>query len=258
MPVVVRLSVTPVKGTALIHPDRVEISETGIVGNRRHFLIDESGSLVSGSDVGPLVTVRATEVEGGLRLAFLDGTVVEADTSALGEAVVTDFYGRPVSGHVLEGPASEAFSAFVRAPMRLVRADRDGDGPDVHALTAVSSASIRDLGARGRHEGDLDGRRFRINIELDGCAPYEEDGWDGLSVRVGDALLRIRGQIPRCIVTTQDPETGKKDWDTLTQIAKYRPRIAGNGGLPFGVYADVEGPGTVAVGDPVRIAEQPI
>ena len=52
-------------------------------------------------------------------------------------------------------------------------------------------------------------------------------------------------------VTTQGPETGTKDWDTLTQIAKYRPKIPGDGGLPFGMYATVERPGTVDVGDEV-------
>jgi len=60
------------------------------------------------------------------------------------------------------------------------------------------------------------------------------------------------GQVPRCRVTTQSPETGQKDFDALGEIVRYRPRIVGDGGIPFGVYAVVETPGIAAVGDPVE------
>ena len=62
-----------------------------------------------------------------------------------------------------------------------------------------------------------------MTFELEGCAPHEEDTWAGRRVRVGTALLRIYGQVPRCVVTTQSPETGLKDFETLKTIASYRP-----------------------------------
>ena len=117
-------------------------------------------------------------------------------------------------------------------------------------MSTVSYASVGALASRGALTGDLDPLRFRINLELDGCEPYEEDSWDGRRVRIGGAVVRIQGQVPRCVVTTQDPATGRKDWNTLKQIATQRERIPG-GGLPFGVYAVVETPGAVAVGDAV-------
>jgi len=118
-------------------------------------------------------------------------------------------------------------------------------------LTVISHASVHDLGRRGGFEGDLDPLRFRINLELAGCDPFEEDSWDGLRVRVGSAVVRIDGQIPRCVVTTQDPRTGVHDWNTLKQIAAFRPPMADRVGIPFGVYATVESPGEVAIGDEV-------
>ena len=90
-----------------------------------------------------------------------------------------------------------------------------------------------------------------MSLELDGCEPYEEESWAGRQLQVGEATIEVGDQVPRCVFTTKDPDTGDKDWDTLTQIAKYRPRIAGGGGLPFGVYARVVGPGVICVGDPV-------
>jgi uncharacterized protein len=251
---VARINVTPVKGMALQHPAQVDLTAAGIPGNRRFFLVDEAGELFSGSDYGPLVQVRPDHdaASGRLDLAFPDGTLTGGLTDQLGTACITNFYGRGVPGREVLGPFADALSAFVGRTVRLLRCDRDGDGPDVEPLTAVSDASVRDLGRRGGRD-DLDSRRFRINLELGGCEPYEEDTWEGTRLQVGEAVVRVLGQIPRCVVTTQSPDTGAKDWDTLTRIAKYRPRIRGDGGLPFGVYARVEQPGSLRAADEVAL-----
>ena len=254
MPTLARLSVTPVKGTLVHHPDDVRLTGAGIPGNRLFYLVDERGELFSGPDHGPLVRIRASYDASQERLALCmpDGADVEAPADDLGEGMVTNFYGRPVAARVVRGPFADAFSAFCAKPLRLLRCDRDGEGADVEPLTLVSFESVRDLARRGGHDGPLDARRFRLNLELEGCDPYEEDTWEGRSVRVGEATIQVVGQVPRCVFTTKDPETGNKDWDTLTQIAKYRPRIAGDGGLPFGMYARVVEPATVRVGDEVN------
>ncbi len=255
MPSLERINVTPIKGMALQHPEMVQITPQGIPGDRRFYLLDEWGGIVSGSTFGPLVTiVPAYDHESErLQLRFPDGNEVSGTIDRLDEAVVSDFYGRAVAAHIVEGPWHDALSAFIGKTVRLLRCDADGDGFDVEPLTVVSTASVRDLAERGRHDGPLDSRRFRINLELDGCEPYDEDAWDGHTVGIGDAEIRITGAIPRCVVTTQDPERGTKDWNTLTQIAKYRPRIEGGGGLPFGMYAKVVRPGVARVGDVLQV-----
>jgi len=246
-------NVTPIKGMALHHPEEVTLGVAGIPENRRFFLVDRYGELFSGSAFGALVRIRPEydAVSEQLSLAFAGGVVVKDETMDLGQADVTNFYGRPVPAHEVMGPFAGSISSYVGQPVRLMRCDRDGDGVDVHPLTVVGAASVRDLGARRDREMPLDSRRFRINLEFEGGEPYEEDGWDGGLVRAGEAVLRITGQIPRCVVTTQSPETGEKDWNTLTQIARYRPRIQGDGGLPFGMYAHVEQEGTARLGDEV-------
>jgi uncharacterized protein len=248
-----RLSVTPVKALRLSHPGEAELTTGGIPQDRRFYLIDEAGALFDASDLGALLQIvpeydPATE---RLRCTFPDGSAVEGAVDALDGAVTTDFFGRPVEGRLVGDGFSEAFSGALGRPVRLVRVIRDGDGQDVHPLTIVSSASVRDIGSRGERP-DLDARRFRINLEVDGCDPYEEDAWDGGLVRVGEATIRVRGQIPRCIVTTLAPDTGEKDFRTLNLIARHRPRIEGRNGLPFGMYAEVVEAGRVRVGDPVE------
>lgn len=250
MPSLARINVTPVKGTALHHVSNATLTEVGIQENRRFHLADDRGRLCSGVAFGPLVQVVADLDGTMLTCRFPDGSTVTGSTESLGVAVHTDFFGRNVAGHVVEGPLTEAFSEYVGTQVCLVRADRDGDGPDVLPLTLVTYASVRELGSRGGYPGDLNPLRFRINLELDGSTPFEEDSWDGGLVRCGEAVLRIAGQIPRCAVTAQDPGTGLHDWNTLKQIARFRPLMASRE-VPFGVYATVEASGTVEVGDPV-------
>ncbi len=182
---------------------------------------------------------------------FPDGVRVAGSADRLGAAHVTDFDGKPVPGRFVDSPIDEAVSSFAGRPLRLVMADNEGDGPDVHRLSLVGLASVADLGARhGRP--DLDPRRFRMNLELDGLAPFEEEGWAGGLLRVGGAVVRVLGQVPRCVATTRDPATGDKDFDTLKHIAAYRPLMSEPRGVPFGMYAEVEVPGRVALGDAVE------
>ena len=257
MPKVARINTTPLKGTALQHVTGVSLTGVGIGGDRRFHLVDDRGRLVSGSVHGPLVKIEVSHdrAAGTLTCRFPDGTVASGGDEALGYACETDFYGRPVPGHRLEGPLDAAFSAFVGRPVFVVRTDRDGDGVDVLPVTVISTASVAELGRRGGFEGALEALRFRINLELDGCDPFQEDTWDGMRVRFGEAVLRIGGQIPRCVVTTQDPRTGLHDWNTLKQIASFRSPMPDRVGIPFGVYATVEVDGEVTVGDEVALLD---
>jgi uncharacterized protein YcbX len=250
----VRLSMTPVKALRLSHPAEAELTAGGIPGDRRFYLVDEMGGLFDATDHGPLqrIVPRYEPATEQLRLTFPDGSVVEGAADRLDGTITTDFFGRAVDGHLVDGAFEGAMSRFAGRSVRLARVTRDGDGQDVHPLTLVSSESVRDLGRRGDRT-DLDARRFRINLEVEGCEPYEEDSWSGELVRVGEAIIRIRGQIPRCVVTTLAPDTGEKDFRTLTELARYRPRIGGRGGLPFGVYAEVVRAGRARVGDPVEL-----
>ena len=256
MATVARFNVTPVKGTALRHPDAVALTQAGIPENRRLFLVDARGKLFSGSDFGPLVQVRASMGgDGELTCAFPAGHVASGSADDLGSALVVDFYGRPVPSREIRGPFAAAFSDLVGETVRLLRADRDGEGSDILPLSVVGIASVADLGRRGGHDGDLGSLRFRMNIELDGTAPFEEDTWDGRSVAIGDAVIRVAGQIPRCVVTTQDPATGLHDWNTLKQIAAFRATMPDRRGIPFGMYATVESPGIASVGSEVALLD---
>jgi uncharacterized protein YcbX len=243
MATVARVNVTPVKALALDHPERVELTERGVAENRRFYLVDEGGRLFGGSRYGPLVRVRPEWDGTRLALTFPDGTRVEEEVE-VGVPVETDFWGdRVVRGRRVAGPWAAALSELAGRSLSLVRVDDDSLAVDIAAATLVSDGSLAALGG-------LDGRRFRMLLELEGCEPWQEDAWRGQLVRAGSALLRVGGPVPRCVVTTQDPTTGVRDHDTLRAIRAVRGES--HDGRPYvGVYADVAAPGVVAVGDAV-------
>jgi hypothetical protein len=252
MPSVVRLNVTPVKSTALHHPDRIRIERWGAVGNREFFFVDEDDRLFGGSKLGPLVRIKADHdvAADALRLRFPDGAEVEGPAASDGTALEINFWGRPVTAHVVGGPWTELLSRYAGRSLRLARVERAGDGNDVRPITLVSLASVEELARQGAAEEPLDPARFRMTLEVDGLGPHEEDSWSARRVRVGEAVLIVGDPVPRCVVTTQDPSTGERDFPTLSVIKRYRGALE-DGDLPFGVYASVEAPGEVALGDPV-------
>ena len=245
MPTVARINVAPVKGLGLLHPEEVELTERGVESNRRYYLI-AGWRLFNGKDHGPLVRIAPEAGNGELTLRFPDGHQVAGEVE-LGEKVVTNFWGRRVTGRLVEGPWSEALSDYAGTALLLVRTDEPGAGCDIHVGTLVTRASCERLG----HElgAEVDGRRFRMLFELDGAGAHEEDTWD--VVRIGEATVRAAGPVPRCAVTTQDPDTGVRTLDTLAGIKAYRGLRDGKQ-LDFGVYFDVFEPGRVRVGDAVE------
>jgi uncharacterized protein len=251
VPTVVRFSITPVKSLLLHHPDEVRLEAFGVAADRRFYLIREDGRLLAGLHHGPLALVHAAWDSGSdrLTLTFPDGGVVEEAVS-LGEPVLTDFWGHRVPGRLVEGPWGEALSGFAGRAVRLVKADEPAGAVDAEPLTLVSSESIAEL-ARQAGFDSVDGRRFRMLIEIEGCAPHEEDTWSGRRVGLGEAVVEIGGPVPRCATTTRDPTTGLRDFDALRQIAAYRGKREGKK-IDFGVYARVLEPGRARVGDPVE------
>lgn len=246
---VVRLNVAPVKSLGLQHPDELWLGPAGAPNDRRFFLVDENDRMVRGAYHGPLVRVRAAYDEDGdtLALEFPDGGVIGGPVSR-GEEIVGSFFGRrPVRGHLVEGAYSAALSAFAGRSLRLVEADERGAGTD--AAIPVSIVSRESVAA----VADLDARRFRMLVEIEGVAPLEEESWRGRLVTVGDAVVRAGDAVARCANTTYDPDTGRRDFDTLRAIAERRGRRE-DGEICLGIYAEVVEPGLVAVGDNVSLA----
>ena len=250
------ITIAPVKALGLVHRDEVNLEPFGARENRRFFLVDADGRMMNGKVIGPLVRVVPDydDETGRLALQMPDGEVVEGEVH-VGVEVVTQISRRPVAGHLVEGPWSDALSELAGRSLRLVRTDRAGDGADrgLHGgMSLVGTASLEAL-AKAAGVERVDGRRFRMLFGIDGVPPHAEDAWIGRPVRIGDAVVRPRGNVGRCAITTQDPDTGLPDLDTLRVLGEYRGDLETSEPLPFGIWGEVVEPGRVRLGDVVEV-----
>jgi uncharacterized protein YcbX len=253
-PSVVRLSIAPVKSLGLLHPDEIELERNGVRGNRRFWLVDEEGRLFNNKRNGPMVRIRPSWDEDTrvLALDFPDGTRIEG-TVELGDAVPAEMYGHPHPSHRVLGPWERAISEFVGKPLTFLYADDHAvdRGYRGGSVSLVSRGSLERLREEAGRTDSVDGRRFRMLLEIDGVPAHAEDAWLGTQVRVGEATIVLNGDVGRCAVTTHNPDTGITDFDTLKTLASYR-REGRNEPLPLGVYGAVVVPGRIRVGDEVE------
>ncbi len=254
-----RLALTPVKGLRLLAVDELLLGLDGAPGNRSFYLVDGSGRMVNGKQLGVLSGVVGDydAPAGTLRLTFPGAGAPVAGPVALGPLIDTRFYSRPAQARLVLGPWAEALSALAGQPLRLVAPLPGGrigvDRGRAGAVTMIASASLGRF-AEVAGVGEVDARRFRMLIELDGPPAHAEDAWIGRRMRVGRALVRVRGHVGRCLVTTRDPDTGRIDLPVLDLLRSYRSGLPTTEPLAFGVYGEVLEPGRVARGDPVTLA----
>ena len=253
---VTRLSITPVRGLRLHHPAEVRIDTHGVSDDRRFLILGADGRIFDGTKLGTLVQIVAAldHDPERLTLTFPDGRVVGANVE-LGPPIAVTAYGRVFAARPVIGPWADALSAYAGRELELVRAERvEEEAFDRHPVSIVSSASVDALASQVG--APVDARRFRMLVEVAGARPHEEDEWLGRDVRIGETVVHVNALDPRCVITTQDPDTGLRDIPTLHAIKAYRGLRDGRH-IDFGVYADVIQAGTVRVGDAVAEVSSP-
>ncbi len=228
------LHVAPVKGLRIEERDRIELGLNGVADDRLFCVVDETGRLLNGKRLAPLSTIvaRYDAKDEHLELRMPNGSEVSG-TVAVAAPIIVTIYGHAAPGHVVYGPWAGALSDELGRPVQLVRLDGPGQGHD-RARTAA-------------------GATLRMLIGVSGTGAHEEDEWIGRRVRVGDAVVAPAGNVGRCVVTTRDPDTAEPTLDTLELLARYRRDIGTTEELAFGIWAHVEHPGTVRIGDTVEV-----
>jgi uncharacterized protein YcbX len=136
------LLTTPVKGLRIVPRDEVLVGPSGVLENRRFFLVDEGGGMVSGKRLSRLQRVVAdySHEQRELSLQFADGSVVSGPIRS-GAMFAASFFSTAVPAVEVEGPWSEALSELVGAPVRLVESGLRAGGVDRGRIGAVSLIS---------------------------------------------------------------------------------------------------------------------
>jgi uncharacterized protein YcbX len=259
----------PVKSMMGEELNAVEVSESGLVGDRQFAVVDSATGKVAGAKNprkwGNFFDYRAAYVEPPeagsalpvVRLTLPEGAVVTSEQSDL-EEILSRALGREVK--FAQAPGNEGTSG---ATAEEYWPDMEGlehrdtvtdwelpkgtffDLAVVHVLTTATLDTLRELYPEGRFEV----RRFRPNVVVASDERgFVENDWIGRTVTIGDEVrLRINGPCPRCVMTTLPQGDLPKDAGILRTAAQ-------NNQANVGVYADVVKGGAIRRGDPVAVS----
>lgn len=242
-----RIGFTVLKGGRhLARPDAV-LDLAGPVGDRAYCLLDPARDRVLRTVENPTMVQVLAALDGPRLTVELPGGERAAGVPAPGgEVREVDYWGRREQVELVDGPWSGLLSGHLGYDVRLARVRRPAGVVYGGPVSLVTTSSLDRLaGELGR---PVESERFRATLLVDttGLPAHVEDDWVGREVRVGEAVLRIRGTVPRCAVVDLDPVSGARTLPVLGTLARYRRDDAE---ICFGVDADVVVPGRVRVGD---------
>lgn len=258
-PSVAWIHVAPIKSLAIQELEEVALGKLGVENDRRFCVVDPDGKMLNAKRVPRFVAVRPRfdRTMEHLALEMPDRSEVKGAVE-LGDPITVSIYRRHTPARMVTGPFSDALSALAERHVHLVRFDDPGEGVDRTGEDAgaslLSEASLQAIAKAAGVTARVDPRRFRMLFGVSGVEAHAEDGWIGKRVQLGSAVVVPRGNVGRCAVTTLDPDTGVSDLDTLAALATYRGGLSTSEPLAFGIWARIAQPGTVRVGDPVRVA----
>ncbi|MFF5536691.1 MOSC domain-containing protein [Streptomyces cinerochromogenes] len=264
------IHVHPVKAFRGVSPREAVVEPWGLAGDRRWTLIDDGGKVVTQREEPRLALAAAEPLPGGgVRLSAPGLAPLAVEVPEPAQTVPTNVFGTKVEGIPAAAAAHAWCSTYLGAEVRLVHMDDPAtrrpvdpdyalpgetvsfaDGYPLLVTTLGSLDALNSLIAEGPHaaEGPLPMNRFRPNVVVAGTAPWAEDHWTRISI--GEVVFRAPKPSGRCVVTTTDQTTAVRGKEPLHTLARHRRT---DGRLLFGQNLVPLSPGTIRVGDPVRV-----
>ncbi|MDH6126098.1 MOSC N-terminal beta barrel domain-containing protein [Kitasatospora sp. GP82] len=249
-----------------------EVGERGLSGDRTLALLDRATGQVA-SAKNPrwwreLLGFGSTATGDGVRITGPGGESLRGGEV---DGILSELLGRSVS--LIDAPPPGA--TLRRAvPEEVLRSGIEAEVPytegelgkaapagtffdfaPLHLLATATLDGIAKLGGPGPDE--LARYRPNLVIRTGGGAPFEENGWAGRELLIGEELrIRVLVPTPRCAVPTLAHGELPRSSEALRVPARHNrvEPLPGLGLLPcVGAYAQVVRPGRVGVGDGVSV-----
>jgi hypothetical protein len=260
------LNVFPIKSARGIGLDQSEIDNFGLRYDRRWMVVDGAGEFISQRSHPRMALIVPSLADGTLRVGApgMQPLELRVDPPPAVTTRVTVWDDSCGATWLGEAPA-RWFSEFlgcaaslVYMPDTTVRPANPVYAPDgtrvsfadAYPFLLVSEASLADLNSR--LSAPLPMNRFRPNLVVAGCEPYEEDRWTAIDI--GGIPFRVVKPCDRCVVTTTDQMTGNRGKEPLRTLATYRNI---DGRVMFGQNLVHLGRGRLRVGDRVHLLSEP-
>ena len=263
----------PIKGMRGLNHTEMTIEERGPAGDRRWLLVDNENHFITQRETSSLAKITVAETSNGLEISTADGVMIDADIPDGAIRANVKIWDDVVYAAVCADETNAALSKAFEREVKLVFMDdkahrktgaeiistnNEVSFADAYPLLVTnekSLAALNDqiLGAGGE---TVPMNRFRSNLVVDGNSAWEEDGW--AVVECGGVIFDVDLPCARCVVTTQDQQSGEGAPDNqpiraLTQIRRSADRR--ESGVLFGWNLIPRGNGTVKVGAEFNVLE---
>jgi uncharacterized protein len=255
------ITVYPIKSARGIPVEQWELDEFGLTLDRRWMVVDAAAQFISQRDYPRMALVVPSLRDGRLWLdapgmPTLELPVHPSSTVFTRVTIWKDTCEAAWAGEAAARWFSELLgcaASLVHMPAQTMREANLVYAPsgtrvsfaDAYPILLISEESLADL--NGRLNVPLPMNRFRPNLVVAGCEPYEEDRWR--EVRIGDVSLQVVKPCDRCVIPTTDQDTAERGKEPLRTLNTYRKV---DGQVLFGQNVVHLGLGRLRVGDEVR------
>jgi uncharacterized protein len=226
----------PIKSLGGIRLDESDTEARGLRYDRRWMLADKQGTFLTQRTLPAMALLKVEVTASGLRVHHTqdpENRILIPFEPKTGTMLPVKIWQDVVTGQLADPDASRWFSESLKRECDLIYmppSTRRAVDPayavnedpvsfaDGMPFLLISQASLDDLNIRLTDPVPMS--RFRPNLVIAGCGPFEEDTWD--EIAVGETVFKIVKPCARCIVTTIDQDTGIQGKEPLKTLSGYR------------------------------------
>lgn len=243
------------------------IEERGLQFDRRWMLVDKNNDFLTQRKLPQMAAIKVnlntdslsvSNNSKSLEVPFKFSAEKIEEVQIWDSRVPAKFYGREINLWFSDILQTECRLVFMPEESKrevnqayAVRKNQDTVSfADGYPFLLIGQSSLDDLNEK--LEKPLPMNRFRPNFVIGQTKPFAEDSWK--KIRIGENIFHVVKPCARCVITTVNQETGRKQGkEPLQTLASYRTK---EGKILFGqnLIAEKYG-GQVKVGDKVEVLE---
>lgn len=256
------LYIYPVKSLAGIKVSTWQVTEKGLLHDRKWMLIDSDGKFLSQRRIPKMALIK-TEIKGDTLIlsSVSSGNISLPLYPKHGENCEVTIWKDQCIAKATTKEADQWLSDFLDLDCQLVyqseneirQVDQQYSQPtdkinfsDGFPFLITSEASLASLNHSMGLQLSI--RRFRPNLVISNCEPYAEDSWR--EITINSISFRLPKPCSRCPVPSIDPETAKRGKEPLATLNRTR---RWNNRVFFGQNALHSSTGELSVGNSVTI-----
>ena len=262
------LYIYPVKSLGGIKIDTAELTDRGFKHDRRWMLVDNDNRFLTQREHSQMALIGTSITEDGIYVFQKSSPsqhVLIPFSYSSGNKIVVNIWDDLCDAVAVSDELNEWFSDALSISCKLVHMPDDSlrkvderfavtknevtSFSDAYPILIISQESLNDLNSRLPHE--LPMNRFRPNIVVEGCEPYEEDTMQHFSIN-GIDFYGVK-LCARCVMPTINQDTAEKSKEPTRTLYSYRRR---EHNVYFGQNVLYHNTGVIKVGDTLDILQK--